>query len=205
MKIRNELPAILLVVAMFAVAEHIGQKEIIFPEIAALTGILIVRYFTYAPFFMITAAFCLVVLQLKLARSAVLPSISAAILPIITHSDSWHYPMSVCLLTGILAVGRVMNPNDSGKMSMPANTAVSGHTTLSALDRRGSVHWIKLLAGVSLVTAVAVCFDLLFMVAHPLSSRSWKCRNRTEPRAKRPGEPCFCSCSRPFPACYGFT
>jgi hypothetical protein len=182
---------------MFAVAEHIGQKEIIFPEIAALalgawvmekspwpgadfhfwfspslaalTGILIVRYFTYAPFFMITAAFCLVVLQLKLARSAVLPSISAAILPIITHSDSWHYPISVCFLTGMIAVGRrVLNPNDPGKMSVPAITAVSGHTTPSALDRRESVHWIKLLAGVSLVTAVAVCFDLLFMVAPPL-------------------------------------
>jgi hypothetical protein len=181
---------------MFAVAEQTGQKEIIFPEIAALalgawimekspwestplhfwisptlaalTGILIVRFFAYAPFFMITAAFCLVVVQLKLARSAVLPSISAAILPVITHSDSWHYPMSVCLLTGMIAVGRVMNPNDSGKMSVPANTVVSGDTTPSALDRRESVHWIKLLAGVSLVTAGAVCFDLLFMVAPPL-------------------------------------
>jgi hypothetical protein len=195
-RFKSVFPAIVLVAAMFAVAEHTGQKEIIFPEIAALalgawimekspwestplhfwisptlaalTGVLIVRFFAYAPFFMITAAFCLVVVQLKLARSAVLPSLSAAILPVITHSDSWHYPLSVCVLTGMIAVGRMLNPNDSGKMSVPANTVVSGDTTPSALDRRESVHWIKLLAGVSLVTAVAVGFDHIFMVAPPL-------------------------------------
>jgi len=196
-RFKSVFPAIFLVAAMFAVAEHTGQKEIIFPEIAALalgawimekspwestplhfwisptlaalTGVLIVRFFAYAPFFMITAAFCLVALQLKWARSGVLPSLSAAILPIITHSDSWHYPLSVCVLTGTLAIGnRALNPNDSGKMSAPANITVSGDTTPSTLDRRESVHWIKLLAGVSLVTAGAVGFDLLFMVAPPL-------------------------------------
>jgi hypothetical protein len=197
MKIRNELPAILLVVAMFAVAEFTGQKEIIFPEIAALalgawvmekspwhgtnlhfwlspslaalTGMLIVHFFVYEPFIMVTAAFCLVVLQLKLARSALLPSISAAILPIITRSDSWWYPLSVCVMAGIIALGRhVLNSNDSQKGPFIEAARTSGVTATDRWTLSESTHWGKLLAGVSLVTAVAVGFDLLFMVAPPL-------------------------------------
>lgn len=197
MKIRNELPAILLVVAMFAVAEFTGQNEIIFPEIAALalgawvmerspwhgtnlhfwlsptlaalTGILIVRYFAFAPFCMITAAFCLVALQLKLVRSAVLPSISAAILPIITHSDSWYYPLSVCGLTGIITLGRrMLHPYASANGQTLAPTTTGGYARKDTWTLPESAHWGKLLAGVILVTAVAVGFDFLFMVAPPL-------------------------------------
>ena len=189
MKIQYELPAVLLVAAMFVVAEYTGQKEIIFPEIAALalgawvmekspwksspfhfwlsptlaalTGMLIVRFFEYEPFIMVTAAFCLMVLQLKLARSNVLPSISAAILPIITRSDSWWYPLSVCVLTGIIALGhRALNRYVTEEHSTG--------TTTAAFNRPESAHWGKLLAGVILITAVAVSFDLLFMVAPPL-------------------------------------
>jgi hypothetical protein len=197
MKTVNELPAILLVAAMFAIAEYAGQKEIIFPEIAALalgawvmekppwqshylhfwlsptlaalTGILFVRFFPYAPFFMVTGAFCLVALQLKLFRSAVLPSISAAILPIITGSDSWYYPLSVCVLAGAIAIGRrFMNstgPDKSPavKTTIPAAPPATAAATFHELD-----HWGKLLAGVILVTGFAVGFDFLFMVAPPL-------------------------------------
>jgi hypothetical protein len=122
---------------------------------------LIVRFFEYAPFFMITAAFSLVVLQLKLARSSVLPSISAAILPIITRSDSWWYPLSVCIMAGIIALGRrALNRSVSEKHSTWTATA--------AFKRPDTAHWGTLLAGVSLITAIAVSFDLLFMVAPPL-------------------------------------
>jgi hypothetical protein len=182
---------------MFAVAGHIGQKEIIFPEIAALalgawvmekspwpgadlhfwlspslaalTGILIVRYFTYAPFFMIPAAFCLVVLQLKLARSAVLPSISAAILPIITHSDSWLYPLSVCILTGTIALGRrAVARHDSADVRTPMPAANDGQRRTVRWTRQELVHWGKLLTGVIVVTATAVGCGFTFMVAPPL-------------------------------------
>ncbi|MEA5115171.1 MAG: hypothetical protein VB050_14215 [Geobacteraceae bacterium] len=197
MKTINELPAILLVLAMFAAAEFTGQKEIIFPEIAALalgawvmekspwqsshfhfwlsptlaalTGILIVRFFSYMPFFMIIGAFCLVVLQLKLFRSAVLPSISAAILPIITHSDSWYYPLSVCVLTGTIAIGRkVLHRSGCGKdpgfeTGTPRQRKAGGEWSLPDLT-----HWSKLLAGVTLVSAAAIGGSLMFMVAPPL-------------------------------------
>lgn len=197
MKTIHELPAILLVLAMFAAAEFTGQKELVFPEIAALalgawvmekppwqshylhfwlsptlaalTGILIVRFFSYMPFFMIIGAFCLVVLQLKLFRSAVLPSISAAILPIITHSDSWHYPLSVCVLTGTIAIGRKLLHRSSAvedpgfETGAPGPRKHGGEWSLPDL-----VHWGKLLAGVILVSAAAIGGNLMFMVAPPL-------------------------------------
>lgn len=190
-------PALLLILAMFAVAEYTRQREIIFPEIAALalgawvmkmspwkssifdfwlsptlaalTGTLIVRFFPYAPFFMLTGAFCLVILQLKLFRSNVLPSISAAVLAVITRSESWCYPLSVCVLTGIIALGRyVLDRSDSrkyngGLLMEPIPNTAEGNGALS-----GWLQLSKLLAGVAFVSAIAVGSDNLFMVAPPL-------------------------------------
>ena len=198
MKKLYTLPALLLILAMFAVAEHAGQKELIFPEIsalalgawimekppwghsvlhlwlsptlAALTGMLIVRFFTYAPFFMITAAFCLVVLQLKLLRSGVLPAISAAILAILTRTDSWYYPLSVCLLTGVIALGRLVvnRAASGGKTGTPFVKPVPYRLKSNDGNLSELVHWGKLLAGVMAVVTVAVVSGHLFMVAPPL-------------------------------------
>lgn len=190
-------PALLLILAMFAVAEYTRQKEVVFPEIAALalgawvmettpwkssiidfwlsptlaalTGMLMVRLFPYAPFFMLTGAFFLVILQLKLLRSSVLPSISAAVLAIIIHSESWYYPLSVCVLTGIIALGRyVLDRSDSlkynsGLLRRAIPDMTEGNGALSGL-----VQLSKLLAGVMFVSAIAVGSDHLFMVAPPL-------------------------------------
>ena len=197
MKSLNVLPSLILILAMYAVAEYAGQNEIIFPEIAALvfgawimeklpwrcsilelwlspslaalTGIIIVRFFPFAPVFMIAGAFCIVVMQLKMLRSAVLPSISAAILPIITHCDSWYYPLSVCVLTGIIALGRcALDPSGSRKESggllrKPVPDGLEDNRTLSELAQ-----WSKLLAGVVVVSAIAAGTGQLFMVAPPL-------------------------------------
>jgi hypothetical protein len=184
MKKKALLTTTLLVVIMFAAAGYSDQKEIIFPEIsalalgawvmekspwrspnlhfwlsptlAALTGTIIMRSFVFSPFFMIAGAFVIVVLQMKLLRSAVLPSLSAAILPVITHADSWYYPLSVCVLTGIIALGRHL-------------TGYSGH---GKTDGNGTfnelIHWSKLFVGILIVSAIALKSRRLFMIAPPL-------------------------------------
>ncbi len=194
MKKFNILPAFILILTMFAVAEYTGQKEIIFPEIsalalgawimekppwgdsafdfwlsptlAALTGVLMVRFFSYVPVFMIGGAFCLVVLQLKFLRSNVLPSISAAILAIITRSDSWLYPLSVCIMTGMIAFGRyAVNRVASGEKS----AVFCEKPALAEIETRSElVYWGKLFAGVMAVVSVAAFSGRLFMVAPPL-------------------------------------
>lgn len=193
------LPSLLLIMAMFSVAEYSGQQEIIFPEIAALalgawimkktpwrctpldlwlsptlaalTGILMVRYVSYSPFLMITGAFCLVVLQLKLMRSGVLPSISAAILAIISRTDSWYYPLSVCILTGTIALGHAALNRSELRKAPSAGLDKYRDVQKESEDQgvmSGLLHWSKLLAGVMAVAAVAASTGRLFMIAPPL-------------------------------------
>lgn len=182
--------AIFLVIAMFIISGHINNKEFIFPEIsalavgawvmkqspwktsmfklwfspslAALTGFFIIKMFSYSPFLMITGAFCLVIIQLKLARSCVLPSISAAILPIITRADSWAYPLSVGVLTGIIAVGRILIINTPAKESRSDLSETSQELSGEFL------HWGKIFLGISAITLIALQFNMLYIIAPPL-------------------------------------
>ncbi len=193
----REVLAVLLIVAMFAVATRMRQKEFIFPELAALvlgawvmetppwrctflslwlsptlaalTGTLLVRYGHVSPVLLIVAAFTLVMAQLKLMRSAILPAISAAILPVITRSDSWEYPCAVCLMTGVIASGRqvMFRSGLAGygrELAEERPVNLSGDGAAVAAVKHGGA----LLAGVLAVSAMAYQFHLLFMAAPPL-------------------------------------
>lgn len=197
LNIWTRLIAIILVTVMFAIAESIGELEIIFPEIAALafgfwimekspwpgsqltiwasptlaalTGVLLLRYAPFPQFILIGSAFCLVVLQLKLLRSAVLPSLSASILPIITHTTSWLYPLSVAVLTVIIAFGRLSLEALEHKAPFanpPADEDRHRETESTILAEYA--YWGKIVAGVLLVTALALKSSYLFMIAPPL-------------------------------------
>ena len=186
--------AIMVVVLMVAAAAYTSQKEMIFPEVAALafgawvmeetpwkgaklnlwlsptlaalTGFLIVRFFPYSPYLMIAAAFVLAALQLSLMRSSVLPSISAAILPIILHCNSWYYPLCVCALTGTIAAGHFLAERFGwgGHSGGPyGRDAVCRDNIYSRL-----IHWGKLFAVLLVVAAVALKSGWLFMIAPPL-------------------------------------
>ncbi len=197
MKKKTQILVILLVVIMFAIAGYTDQKEIIFPEIAALAlgawvmekspwessnfnfwmsptlaalaGTIIMRSFPGFTLFMIAGAFVVVAIQLRLLRSDVLPSLSAAILPIITSVDSWYYPLSVCLLSGTIALGRhITGDNIYGASSTTADTPADGEEPGNCGVVNALVYWSKLLIGVSIVTAVALESHRLFMVAPPL-------------------------------------
>lgn len=197
MKNWTQLVAIVLVIIMFAIADTFHAKEIIFPEIAALafgywimeespwkasklaiwispslaalTGVLLLRYAPLSPFYLIGSAFVLVVLQLKLLRSAVLPSLSAAVLPIITHTTTWMYPLSVCILTAIIALGRFSlerfahKENSANSLVKQEDFLEEKSTVISEL-----LYWGKILAGVLLVSAFALQSRYLFMIAPPL-------------------------------------
>ena len=186
--------SVLIVVLMVAAAGYASQKEIIFPEVAALafgawvmeetpwkgakfnlwlsptlaalTGFLIVRFLPYSPYLMIAGAFVLAALQLALLRSSVLPSISAAILPIILHCNNWYYPLSVGVLTGIIAVGHFLAErfgwNGHGRGPC-GQDGICGDTMASML-----IHYGKLFAAVLIVAAVALRSHWIFIIAPPL-------------------------------------
>lgn len=188
---------IVLVVFMFIVAEYIGEKEIIFPEIsalaiipwviggsttqnkglhfwlsptiAALTGVLITRLFPYFPFFMVAGAFVLVALQLKIIGSEVYPSLSAAILPILMHTQSWYYPLSVCILTGIIAFGKLLMDNFQ-KEKNPIAGLAENHKEKQKVNftKPELIYWTKLFVTILLVLGAALYFHWNYIIAPPL-------------------------------------
>lgn len=188
---------IVLVAAMCIISGYTGEKEIIFPEIsalaigawvmekstwgnksfhfwlsptiAALTGLVITRFLPYSPFFMIAGAFILVVLQLKIIGSEVSPFFSAAILPILTHTQSWYYPLSVCILTGIIACGRKLIDNFYKEKDISGRfvESLNGREKVN-LTHDELVNWVKLLTSIMLVSAIALYFQWNYIIAPPL-------------------------------------
>lgn len=187
---------IFLVSCMFVVAQVSGEEEIIFPEIAALgvgawfikespwekkplylwlsptlasvTGIAILRYAPIAKEFMIIVAFVLVIVELKVLHSKVLPSISAAILPIIMDSESIYYVISVSILTAIIALGSILIKR---YQSLQNSSDVLSDTMQEALLQTKQsmlLHWTKLYISIAIFAMVAVRTRCMFIVAPPL-------------------------------------
>jgi len=188
---------VVLIVVMCIISEYTGEKEIIFPEIAALaigtwvmkksawgnksfhfwlsptvaavTGLVITRFLPYSPFLMIAGAFVLVVLQLKIIGSQVSPSLSAAILPILMHTQSWYYPLSVCILTGIIAFGKKII-DDSYKKNHTTydQIEVFNDRKKIKLTQEELINWAKIFTSILMVSAVALYFHWNYIIAPPL-------------------------------------
>ena len=184
-----------LVMIMFGYVDIYAEKEIIFPEIsalalgfwimkrpswsgsnvaiwasptlAALTGVVLMRYVHLSPILLICGAFILVVLQLKLLHSTVYPSISAAILAIITHTTSWLYPFSVCLLMAIIVLGKIfldaLKQKSSPHHPAPQQQQKNRQDVLPQL-----IYWGKLVLGLLTVTLIASGTNCPFIIAPPL-------------------------------------
>ncbi len=192
---RMEYATMLFVVAMVAVAEHFQANDIIFPEIAALafgawvmeerpwpgpawtvwfsptlgavTGVAILRVLPFSLVALVGIAFAFVLLELKFFRSAMSPSISAAILPIIAGIHSWTYPAAVCVMTGTIALYAQAADRRKQALCLSSPTAPAcrpGHENAA----RDWVHYAKLLFFVLLVALLTTTFDWVYMMSPPL-------------------------------------
>ncbi|NCC16535.1 MAG: hypothetical protein EOM28_09330 [Clostridia bacterium] len=122
--------SIIIILLMIGVSEFTGEKEIIFPEVAALVigglildkkpwkvsrikmillmtyaaiiGVLIVRFLTAPLIFNVIIGFVSTAVMLILTRCNFLPMISACILPIIMGTTSIIYPISVCIMSVVI-------------------------------------------------------------------------------------------------------
>lgn len=178
----------LLSLLMVCIAELLGEKEIIFPEITALVigawisprqpwrvskmqlvalmtvsavaGVCIVRYLPVPLFVQAGIAFLFVGVSLLLCRSTLAPMLSACILPILLRTTSWIYPASVCGATLLIAVGRWLMER-RGMVELPPAAA---ETPL-----RGRVlHWMGLWGLYLALSAIPVLTGRLYLMAPPL-------------------------------------
>ena len=126
--------AMAVLTLMVGIAEYSGEKEIIFPEMAALTiglwisnkrvwrikdwqilvlmtvapifGLLISLYSPLHLILNILLAFVIAGVIIVLSRSTLYPLISALILPVLLHTTSWIYPIAVFIMACILLIGK---------------------------------------------------------------------------------------------------
>lgn len=133
-RIERSIFGILMAFAMVFIAELSGEKEIIFPEICALTigawiseqqpwitnkrrifflmsiaslfGVLVVRYVQIPLIFQVCLCFAFTGFILTLLKTNFIPIISACILPVYLGTKSWVYPISVTVMALMIIIAQ---------------------------------------------------------------------------------------------------
>lgn len=136
MKLKRYITALLLIAGMVFSAEWAGEKEIVFPEIAALAvglwvvdkqvwrvgrwqsvflmtvgatvGMCIARYSPFPLMADIMLAFVFAAGCLMAFRTTLVPMISACMLPVLLGAESWVYPLAVLTMTVLLVFGQIV-------------------------------------------------------------------------------------------------
>ena len=132
----NYLSVCLIIVIMTGASEIFSEKEIIFPEIAALAigalaaprqswqvsrirmvsliavcaslGIVIVRTINLEIWFQMAAAFAICQIIYLYSGTTFAPMISASVLPVLLRTESWIYPISAAILTVMICAVQIM-------------------------------------------------------------------------------------------------
>lgn len=178
-----------MILLMVAVAEMLHEKEILFPEMAALVigmwivdkrvwkvrcwqmlwlmtlgagaGVLIVLYSSLPLAFNVTLAFLFAAVCLLFARSSLFPLISACVLPVLLGTKSWIYPLSVFVMTLIIiSVQRWMETG--GLRNVITYEPVERHWPVDVK------RWIYLLISVFFVSCLAVYTSNFYFIIPPL-------------------------------------
>lgn len=162
----RHIATLLFLTAMAIAAEATGQREIVFPEAGALcVGLWLMPKAVWnvrgrqVPLLLTGAAligwglnlllpvgfeirfllaFCTVVVLLRTVRCNMYPVVSAAMLPVLIGTTSWVYPVSVAVLSTLLAVGHRWLPQTERVEYRPY----------------GLRHWLRLAAALALMVVV---------------------------------------------------
>lgn len=131
-KLIRSMASVIMIVLMTATAELLNEKEIIFPEIAALVigawfvdrqpwrvnriklvvlmslsavvGICIVRFVSVPMFWQVAIGFAFTAISLTVSKTTLVPMISACILPIYLGTTTIIYPVSVLIMAFIIVL-----------------------------------------------------------------------------------------------------
>ena len=179
-----------LVTLMFFLAEILGEKEIIFPETAALVigallspkhiwrvnrekmllymsvsagvGYYISAYIEDAPMYLKIIVGMLVCMALVLiSQTTMLPMISACLLPVLMEVNNIIYPISVIILTTAVVVVQIFL--EKKKIKKVYKYKPIFYDVPLEIKR-----WIFIIAVMAVMTGLALWLDLKFIIAPPL-------------------------------------
>lgn len=173
--------SLVLIVSMAGVAALLGHRELLFPEYGALCAgafvhripawraklIDVVLYPALAALIGVvlnrvgvpsgvgwSLSLAAVLVLMRLGASAMVPSISAGLLPILLHFTSFLYPVAVVVTTSVLAVAMHIVDRAQSRPAQPPQPAL----------RMVLLYW----ALVSALGAVAISSDVKYAAAPPL-------------------------------------
>ena len=181
--------SVFMVMLMVGIAEWTGEKEIIFPEMAALAvglwvidkrvwkvgrwqliglmtagavaGVCIVRYSTLPLLCNLCLAFAFAACCLLFSRATLIPLISACMLPVLLHTETWIYPSAVFLLSAVLVAGQRLM--EKGGLRRETDYVLPGREWKKEIFR-----WAALLFWVSLVAALSISCGCSYFIIPPL-------------------------------------
>lgn len=175
---------------MVGVAEMTGEKEIIFPEMAALTiglwiidkrvwrvkrwqiialmtvgafvGVCIVRYSPLPLLGNLALAFAFTGSCLLVSRTTLIPQISACMLPVLLHTEVWIYPIAVCLLSVVLVGGQMLMERLELRSVVPYPLPSKRNW------KQETTRWVYLLFFVCLIAGLSLLCGCPYFIIPPL-------------------------------------
>lgn len=206
-KFERYLFGVLMAISMVWLAELSGEKEIIFPEICALTigawvseqqpwavnkrrifwlmsaaawfGVLIVRYCPLPLILQVCICFAFSGSILTACQTNFVPIISACILPVYLKTTSFVYPAAVMIMALIIIFAQwVMEKNHL----RPVNKFVPCHFDL----KLQIIKWTKLLTVFGLIALIPFKAHQIYFLAPPLIVMFTELSNPKSPARKKP-------------------
>lgn len=206
-KFERYLFGVLMAISMVWLAELSGEKEIIFPEICALTigawvseqqpwavnkrrifwlmsaaawfGVLIVRYCPLPLILQVCICFAFSGSILTACQTNFVPIISACILPVYLKTTSFVYPMAVMIMALIIIFAQwIMEKNHL----RPVNKFVPCHFDL----KLQIIKWTKLLTVFGLIALIPFKAHQIYFLAPPLIVMFTELSNPKSPARKKP-------------------
>lgn len=178
-----------VITAMVFFSDLLGEREIIFPEIAAISigcllaprrswqtdslhifilisigaflGIGIVRYVPLPFYGQIVLSFILAQLIYLFSRTTFAPMVSAVVLPVILQTTSLVYPAAAMMLTGLILLLRALQLKTGIRPE-------EEYHPLPAPDAGSVLYMILRIACVAVLARLALHLQWIFMIAPPL-------------------------------------
>ena len=205
-RIERYIFGILMALFMVCIAEFSGEKEIIFPEICALTigawvseqqpwqtnkrrifflmsfaalfGVLIVRYVEIPLIFQVCLCFGFTGFILTLFKTNFIPIISACILPVYLETTSWIYPVSVAVMSLIIIFAQYL-------MEKFHFRPVNRFTPCEFNIKTQIIKWSKLLLVFGLIALIPFKTHQIYFLAPPLIVMFTEFANPKSPARKK--------------------
>lgn len=193
---------------MVFIAEISGEKEIIFPEICALTigawasekqpwitnkrrifflmstaslfGVLITRYIQIPLIFQVCLCFGFTGFILSLFKTNFIPIISACILPVYLGTKSWIYPLSVTVMSLIIITAQWLMEKFHLR---PVNNFIPCNFNI----KEQIIKWLKLLLVFGFIALIPFKTHQVYFLAPPLIVMFTELSNPKSPARKKSG------------------